>query len=87
MADILHRIGATPTPAPVYDAITTLDGLAAWWTKATRGDSAPGGTMRFRFGDTGGFDMKVLDQRSNERVEWEVTEGPEEWVGTHVAST
>lgn len=20
----------------------------------------------------------------NERVEWEVTEGPEEWVGTHV---
>ena len=28
--------------------------------------------------------MKVLDQRPNERVEWEVTDGPEEWVGTHV---
>jgi uncharacterized protein YndB with AHSA1/START domain len=84
MADILHRIGATATPDQVYVALTTLDGLAAWWTTDTQGDPAPGGTIQFRFGNTGGFDMKVLDQRPNERVEWEVTEGPEEWVGTHV---
>ena len=84
MADILHRIGATATPDQVYDALTTLDGLAAWWTTDTQGDSAPGGTIQFRFGDTGGFDMKVLDQRPDEKVEWEVTDGPEEWVGTHV---
>jgi uncharacterized protein YndB with AHSA1/START domain len=85
MADILHRIGATATPAQVYDALTTLDGLAAWWTTDTKGDSSPGGTIQFRFGATGGFDMKVLDQRPDERVEWEVTEGPEEWIGTHVS--
>lgn len=85
MADILHRIGATATPDQVYDALTTLDGLAAWWTTDTQGDAAPGGTIQIRFGDTGGFDMKVLDQRPNERVEWEVTDGPEEWIGTHVS--
>jgi uncharacterized protein YndB with AHSA1/START domain len=88
MPDILHRIGATATPDKVYDALTTLDGLAAWWTTDTTtdtgGDTATDGTIQFRFGDSGGFDMKVLDQRPNERVEWEVTEGPEEWVGTHV---
>jgi hypothetical protein len=28
--------------------------------------------------------MKVLDRRPNERVEWEGTEGPEEWVSTHL---
>ena len=84
MADILHRIGATATPDQVYDALTALDGLAAWWTTDTKGDSTPGGTIQFRFGEAGGFDMKVLDQRTNERVEWEVTEGPQEWVGTHV---
>jgi len=28
--------------------------------------------------------MKVLNQHPNERVEWEVTNGPEEWIGTNV---
>jgi uncharacterized protein YndB with AHSA1/START domain len=84
MADILHRVGATTTPDKVYDALTTLDGLAAWWTTDTTGDASPGGTIKFRFGEAGGFDMKVLDQRPGERVEWEVTDGPEEWIGTHV---
>ena len=84
MTDILQRVGATATPDKVYDALTTLDGLAAWWTIDTKGDASPGGTIEFRFGDVGGFDMKVLDQRPNERVEWEVTAGPEEWVGTHI---
>jgi len=50
MADILHRIGATATPDQVYDALTTLDGLAAWWTTDTQGDSAPGRTIQFRSG-------------------------------------
>jgi uncharacterized protein YndB with AHSA1/START domain len=84
MADILHRIGVTATADLVSDALTSLDGLAAWWTTDTQGEPEPGGTIRFRFGDTGGFDMKVLDQRPGERVEWEVTAGPEEWIGTHV---
>ena len=84
MVDILHRIGATATPDKVYDALTTRDGLAAWWTTDTTGDSAVDGTIKFRFGDAGGFDMKVLDQRPNERVAWEVTDGPEEWIGTRV---
>jgi uncharacterized protein YndB with AHSA1/START domain len=85
MVDILHRIGTTTTADPVYDALTTLDGLAAWWTTDTTGDAAPGGTIEFRFGEVGGFDMKVLDQRPNARVEWEVTDGPQEWIGTHVS--
>jgi uncharacterized protein YndB with AHSA1/START domain len=84
MVDILHRVGATATPDRVYDALTTLDGLAGWWTKETTGVAAPGGTIEFRFGEAGGFDMKVLDQRPDARVEWEVTDGPVEWIGTHV---
>jgi uncharacterized protein YndB with AHSA1/START domain len=85
MVDILHRVGTTTTPDKVYDALTTVDGLAAWWTTDTHGDATPGGTIKFRFGDVGGFDMKVLDQRPNERVEWEVVDGPQEWIGTHVS--
>lgn len=84
MPDILHRVGATVPADQVYDALTTLQGLADWWTTDTTGDAQPGGTIKLRFGEAGGFDMKVLDQRPGERVEWEVVDGPDEWLGTHV---
>jgi uncharacterized protein YndB with AHSA1/START domain len=80
--DILHRVGVTATPDRVYAALTTLDGLAGWWTTDTTGD--PADTIRFRFGEVGGFDMKVLERSPDRRVEWEVVDGPAEWVGTTV---
>ena len=85
MPDILHRIGTTAPPRQVYDALSTIDGLAAWWTADTAGDATPGGTIRFRFGDVGGFDMKVIDQRPDEQVVWEVTDGPQEWIATRIS--
>lgn len=81
MADILHRIGVISSPAEVYAALTTVDGLAGWWTRDTDGDSAVGGVLRFRF-KQGGFDMKVLETRPGELVRWEVVDGPAEWIGT-----
>ncbi|MFD7734016.1 SRPBCC domain-containing protein [Kitasatospora phosalacinea] len=83
MVDILHRIGVTASPEDVYAALTTVEGLAGWWTEDTAGDPAPGGVVRFRF-PPGGFDMKVLEARPAEHVRWEVVEGPEEWIGTQV---
>jgi uncharacterized protein YndB with AHSA1/START domain len=83
MVDILHRVGITATPEKVYEALTTVDGLAAWWTTDTSGDSD--GTLKFRFGEVGGFDMKVLDLQPAKRVLWEVIDGPAEWIGTTVS--
>ncbi|MCU7820468.1 SRPBCC family protein [Kitasatospora sp. DSM 101779] len=83
MPDILHRIGVTSSPDAVYTALTTIDGLASWWTEDTAGDSEVGGVIRFRF-LPGGFDMKVLEAKPAERVVWEVVDGPEEWIGTQV---
>ena len=82
MVDILHRVGITATTEKVYEALTTTEGLAAWWTIDTSGTSD--GTLQFRFGDTGGFDMKVIDLQPNTRVVWEVVDGPAEWIGTTV---
>jgi uncharacterized protein YndB with AHSA1/START domain len=83
MVDILHRVGITATPEKVYDALTAVDGLAGWWTTDTSGDSD--GTLQFRFGEVGGFDMKVLDLQPGKRVLWEVLDGPAEWIGTTVS--
>ncbi|MBJ8337803.1 SRPBCC domain-containing protein [Antrihabitans sp. YC3-6] len=84
MVDILHRIAtATSSPDAVYQALSTRDGLAAWWTTETTGDTEVGGVLQFRF-DAGGFDMKVVELVPSVRVLWEVIDGPEEWVGTTV---
>ena len=84
MVDILHRIAVEETaPEKVYDALTTIEGLAGWWTEDTTGDPTPDGTIAFRF-PPGGFDMVVKDAKPAERVTWEVVDGPEEWVGTTV---
>ena len=83
MADILHRVGIAATPDKVYEALTGVDGLAAWWTVDTKLDDD--GTLLFRFGDVGGFDMKVLDQEPGKLVRWEVVGGPDEWIGTTVS--
>jgi uncharacterized protein YndB with AHSA1/START domain len=82
MADILHRVGIkAASPEDVYAAIATRDGLAAWWTSDTQGDSTVGGVLEFRF-EAGGFDMKVVDLEPAKRVLWEVIDGPQEWIGT-----
>ncbi len=82
--DILHRIGVkTPSPDLVYDALTTVDGLAGWWTDDTSGDPDVGGVLEFRF-IPGGFDIEVLDVVPSEHVEWKVIDGPEEWIGTTI---
>ncbi len=84
MVDILHRVGvADATPTQVYEALTTVDGLAGWWTDETAGDPAVGGTLEFRF-IPGGFDMEVIDLEPAKRVHWRVADGPDEWIGTDV---
>ncbi len=85
MPDILHKVGIkSSSPGAVYQALTTLDGLSAWWTTDTQGESTVGGVLQFRFGD-GGFDMKVLELDPGKRVLWQVIDGPEEWIGTRIS--
>ena len=82
MVDILHRVGMTAPVEKTYEALTSVDALAKWWTTDTTRDAE--GTLAFRFGEVGGFDMKVLELDVNRRVLWEVVEGPAEWIGTTV---
>jgi len=85
MVDILHRIGIQSSPDEVYAALTSADRLAGWWTTDTQGvGKDAGGVLKFRFGNAGGFDMKVLELNPDNRVLWEVVDGPEEWIATHV---
>jgi len=88
--DILHRVGIKSSPAAVYAALTTRDGLAGWWTRTTEGDTDAGGVITFRFTtaqgvELGHFDMKVVELDADKQVLWQVVGGPEEWIGTRVS--
>lgn len=87
--DIVHRVGIQAPPSRVYDALTTVGGLAGWWTTDTTGSAQAGGRLDFRFqtaaGDEiGGFGMDVLALTPAQRVCWRVQAGPPEWVDTEI---
>jgi uncharacterized protein YndB with AHSA1/START domain len=85
VVDILHKVGIkSSSQNDVYKTLTTVEGLSAWWTNDTRGESNVGGVLLFRFG-AGGFDMKVLELQPAKRVLWQVVDGPEEWIGTKIS--
>ena len=49
MVDSIHRIGIKSPAAKVYKALSTVDGLAHWWTEDVEGDERPGGKIAFTF--------------------------------------
>jgi uncharacterized protein YndB with AHSA1/START domain len=86
MPDILHKVGfKSQSPDRAYSALTTIDGLAKWWTTETTGDSRPGGTIKFGFQGKGVCEVKVLEAEPGKRVLWQVVSGPEEWLGTKIS--
>jgi hypothetical protein len=78
MVDILHRIGIqTPTPGTAYEALTTVEGLAGWWTEDVTGVADElGGVLAFRFPPVGGFDMEVRELRPAARGRGTPPRGP-----------
>lgn len=49
MVDIIHRIGIKSPATEVYNALTSLEGLAGWWTEDVTGDARVGGKIEFSF--------------------------------------
>ena len=89
MAEIIHRVGIQATSEKVFRALSTIEGLAGWWTVNTRGVSAVGKAITFQFrnptGDTiGEFEMEVVKQEPSKGVQWKCVKGPTEWIGTEI---
>lgn len=88
MADILHRIGIKAPVASVFKALSTIEGLAGWWTEETSGDAAVGGRIVFAFrspaGDlVGQMTMEVKEISAPHAVKWTCVDGPADWIGTN----
>jgi len=66
----------------VYEALTTLDGLAGWWMPDVVGSPEPGGEVTFRF-DGEHVTMQVVYAERPSLVVWRCTESTRfpEWIG------
>jgi uncharacterized protein YndB with AHSA1/START domain len=79
-------------PDVVYDALTTVPGLAGWWTTRVSGDGAGGGELRIAFHNSD-YEQVTLAVETAERphtVVWSVLAAPAvpawaEWPGTRIA--
>lgn len=71
----------------VYDAVTSQEGLSAWWTPYATISPEPENIARFPFG--GGYfkEMKITLLKPPEEVCWVCVAGAEEWIGTQLSFT
>ncbi|HKR06591.1 MAG TPA: SRPBCC domain-containing protein [Bacteroidia bacterium] len=90
MADIIHRIGIKASAKRVYNALSTVKGLAHWWTEDVAGAEQVGGELLFRFHSESGEEigkmvMKAHELNPGKAVRWRCAEGPAEWIGTEIS--
>jgi uncharacterized protein YndB with AHSA1/START domain len=92
MVDIIHRMGIRAPLSKVYAALSTVEGIAGWWTRDTSGESRPGGNVKVVFRSRAGDEIgkmvfEVIELNPNKKVQWRFESGPEEWIGTDVTFT
>ena len=87
MPNIHHELIIGASAEKVYHAITSQEGLAAWWTPQTTARAEKGSTARFGFGPSYFKEMKITDMRENTFVQWLCLAGADEWIGTTLTFT
>jgi uncharacterized protein YndB with AHSA1/START domain len=81
---VARAVSAAPAPA-VFDALTTLEGVAGWWMPDVVGSARPGSELTLRF-DGEHVTMRAVYADPPGLVVWECVESTRfaEWVGTSV---
>ena len=88
MVNIIHRIGIKASPEKVIAALSSISGLANWWTNEVSGDTKMGGKIEFIFratnGDVKGSMLMQVEETNSNCVRWRCVDGPAEWINTEI---
>ena len=84
MEHIRHFLAINAPIDKVYEALTTQDGLAKWWTETTIAKPEIGFVNEFRFGEGELKQMKIATLNLNSSVEWISVGGDKEWQDTSI---
>jgi uncharacterized protein YndB with AHSA1/START domain len=78
MRTIIHTVEIAAGREDVHRLLTTIEGVAGWWTRQADGDAGAGGVIGFRFRGDFNPDMRV-EEASPERVRWTCVAGHANW--------
>lgn len=85
MPHIRHELLIGTPPEKVYHALTTADGLSAWWTLRAIAVAEEGSIARFPFGEGYYKEMKVVKLEPSTLVQWHCIAGADEWLTTDIS--
>ena len=81
--DIVHSIDIATTSDRLYEAITTQEGLAGWWTPQVKAQTTIGTVNEFYFRGTI-LKFRVDQLEPTHHVTWSSVYVPQDWEGTQV---
>ena len=84
MADIFHDFPINVSPARVFEAVSTPNGLDAWWTKKSSGRPAAGEEYELWFGPQYDWRAKVTKRVAPSEFELQIHRADHDWDGTRV---
>ena len=82
MPNIRHQLIIEASPEKIYNAITTPEGLSAWWTPDAKAKPEVDSIARFPFGPDYFKEMKIAELKPFGWVKWHCIQGAAEWIGT-----
>ena len=88
--NITHNLQIGASPATVYNAVATQNGIKGWWSKDCSVGESEGLNSNLKFDKQGtivemGF--QTLTLTPNKRVVWECTENANPaWIGTQIVT-
>ena len=82
-APLMHSVTIDGDAEKIYEAISTGEGLASFWTRDSQAEPKVGSIARFGFGGPV-LEMKVEELRPGRLVRWSTHGGFPEWVNTTV---
>jgi len=85
MPNIRHEVVIGAPAEKVYGAITSQEGLSAWWTPDVKAKPERDSVARFPFGPDYFKEMKITDLEPAKLVKWTCIHGEAEWVGTAIS--
>ncbi|MBK6283646.1 MAG: SRPBCC domain-containing protein [Draconibacterium sp.] len=85
MPNIRHNLLIGASAGKIHKAITSEEGLSAWWTPNTKAKVEVNSVARFPFGNGYYKEMKITELNPFELVKWSCIKGDVEWVGTNIS--
>jgi uncharacterized protein YndB with AHSA1/START domain len=82
--DICHDFWIDADPGQVFSALSTEEGLDAWWTLSSKADPRHEGTYELYFGADYDWRASVSVFQADRVIEWTLTQAADDWLGTKV---